>query len=124
MALVRIHSPDSGPELMVLVAMLEAHDVPCYVHNSGFGSLWPGAQVNAYNTQSIMVPEEKVAEAISLLADYRSQPGEIDEETKPAGKLAAEPLHTLRAMVEVLMFGWFVPGGLASKQRRNKLGDE
>jgi Putative prokaryotic signal transducing protein len=74
MALVRVHSPDTEPELMTVVAMLEAHDIRCFVHSAGFGSLYPGPQINGYNSRSIWVLEEKVPAALELIRDFQSQP--------------------------------------------------
>ena len=37
-----------------MVSMLVAHDIPYYVHNQGFGGLYPGMQVPLYNVQRVM----------------------------------------------------------------------
>jgi hypothetical protein len=54
-----IFRPNTEPELMAVVAMLEAHEIPCFVHNAGFGGLYPGPQIDLYNTRAITIPEEK-----------------------------------------------------------------
>ena len=64
MALVRVLSPQSEPEIAVVKSLLEAHDIPVFVHGRHLGSLLPGLQIGNYNTQSIMVPEECVADAL------------------------------------------------------------
>jgi hypothetical protein len=102
MSLVQVHSPDTEPELMVIVAMFEAHDIPCFVHNAGLSALLPGPRINAYNTRSIMVPEEKVADAMELLRDFQSNSDPAPPHHSPPGKL--------RVLVEAILFGWFVPG--------------
>jgi hypothetical protein len=61
--------------------MLEAHQIPCFVDNAGFGGLYPGPRIHAYNTRSIMVPEERLSAALELIRDFQSQPGE--EQTDP-----------------------------------------
>ena len=71
MALVRVLSPESEPELAVARSLLEAHDIPVFVHGRHVGSLLPGLQIDNYNTQSIMVPEECVTDALELLAAFR-----------------------------------------------------
>jgi len=103
-ALVRVLSPESQSEIVAVVAMLEAHDIPCLVHNAGFGGLFPGPQINAYNTRSIMVPEERAAEALELLKEYQSQPPD------PADGLKPKASGKLRNILEFFLFGWFVPG--------------
>ena len=105
MALVRLVSPESDPEIIAIVAMLDARGIPAYVRGGGFGGLYPGVQINAFNTRDIMVPEEKAAEALALLKDFQGQKPDTDAEpavrsTKPGW---------LRNILELLLFGWFVP---------------
>jgi hypothetical protein len=84
--------------------MLDAHDIPSFVRGGGFGGLFPGVQINAYNTRDIMVPEESVTEAVELLRDFQSQRLTADEHATP------RRLGRLRNLFELLLFGWFVPG--------------
>jgi hypothetical protein len=70
--LVKVHSPDTEPELVAVVAMLEAHEIPCFVQNAGFGSLYPGPPIGAFNGRAIMVLEEKAAEARELIDDFQA----------------------------------------------------
>jgi hypothetical protein len=103
MALVRVFSPQSESEVLVATALLEAHHIPTFVHNRGIGSMLPGIQINAYNTQSIMVAEEHAADAVELLAELK--------QSVPAGSAAPLPLRDkIRIVLEGLLFGWFVPG--------------
>ena len=71
MALVRVFTPQSASEQAVVVAMLEAHEIPTLVHNGHLASLLPGVVINAFNSSGIMVPEECVEAATDLIADYR-----------------------------------------------------
>ncbi len=109
MALVRVLSPQSEPELAVVRSLLEAHDIPVFVHGRHLGSLLPGLQIGNYNTQSVMVPEEHVSAALELLAEFRkNDQGAIDE-----------PLpwrDRLRVILEGVLFGWLVPGRRNSKK--------
>jgi hypothetical protein len=72
--LVKVYSPDTEPELIAVVAMLEAHAIPCFVQNAGFGSLYPGPPIGAFKGRAIMVPEEKAREALELIGDFKAQP--------------------------------------------------
>jgi hypothetical protein len=102
MALVRVFSPQSEPEVLIAASMLEAHGIPAFIHNRGIGSILPGVQINAYNTQSILVPEEHVPDAVELIAQLRVQP-----------RAAVSPLpfrDKVRVLLEGLLCGWFVPG--------------
>lgn len=103
MALVRVLSPQSEPELAVVKSLLEAHDIPVFVHGRHLGSLLPGLQIGNYNTQSIMVPEERVADALELLADYRSDDSSVSS-------LPLRWRDRMRILLEGALFGWLVPG--------------
>ena len=103
MTLVRVLSPQSEPEIAVVTSLLEAHGIPVFVHGRHLGSLLPGLQIGNYNTQSIMVPEERVSDALELLADFRR-----DESSTIATPLPW--LHRIRVVLEGILFGWLVPG--------------
>ena len=73
MSLVTVLTPESEAELLSVVAMLEAHNVRCFVHSAGLGSLYPGPLPMQYaNARAIMVPEDQEAEARALIADFRN----------------------------------------------------
>ena len=112
MTLVRLVSPESDPEIVTIVAMLEAHGIPCYVRGGGFGGLFPGVQINAYNTRDIMIPEEKTAQALELLRDFQSQ------WFAPEGDVKPKRSGWLRNLLELLFFGWFMPGPRAHRDTR------
>lgn len=104
MSLVRVLIPDSEAELVSVVAMLDARNVPCFVHGAGLGSVLPGVQVPSLNARAIMVPEEQAAEALALIADLRGSSHDTDAEPPPPRP------SRLRPLLETLLFGWFVPG--------------
>jgi len=103
MTLVRVLSPQGESEIAVVRALLEAHEIPVFVHGRNLGSLLPGLQITGYNTQSIMVPEECAADAFELLAEFTQSPA--------APAAAPLPIRDrIRVVLEALIFGWFVPG--------------
>ena len=112
MSYVRVFNPNTESELAVVVAMLEAHEIPCFTHGRNIGSIYPGIQINAFNTQSVMVPEEHVQDALELIRQFR----EAAPERQDARTMSW--LDKLRIIVEVLLLGWFVPGNKASKGAR------
>jgi hypothetical protein len=71
MAFVQVFSPQSESEAIVVRSLLEAHDIPVFVHGRHFGSLLPGLQIGNASMQSIMVPEERARDALELLASFR-----------------------------------------------------
>jgi 8-oxo-dGTP diphosphatase len=106
MTLVRVFTPQSASEQAVVVAMLEAHAVPTLVHNGHLASLLPGVVINAYNSSSIMVPEECLETAADLIAGFRRA-------ATPARATRDESRLVLRNLFEFLLGGWFVPQRLA-----------
>ena len=116
MALVRVFSPQTESEVAVVTALLEAHEIPAFVHNRNFGSLLPGLQINAYNSQSVMVPEERAADAVELLAEFMAPPS-----GQPIG---ASVGNRVRVVLEALIFGWFVPGRDRDSAARDKDRDD
>ena len=103
MALVRVLSPQSEPELAVVRSLLEAHDIPVFVHGRHLGSLLPGLQIGNYNTQSVMVPEEYALQALELLSEFRRDDPDLRTEPLPWK-------DRLRVVLEGVLFGWLVPG--------------
>lgn len=102
MPLVRVFSPQSESEVLVAASLLEAHQIPAFIHNRGIGSILPGVQINAYNTQSILVPADQVSDALELLAEFRNP---------PRAAVAPLPLEDkVRVFLECVLFAWFVPG--------------
>jgi hypothetical protein len=108
MALVRVLSPQSESEIAVVTSLLEAHDIPVFVHGRHLGSLLPGLQIGSYNTQSIMVPEECVADAQELLAEFRRN----DSTTS----MPLRGRDRLRVVLEGILFGWLVPNRREDKK--------
>lgn len=117
MALVRVFSPQSESELAVVTSLLEAHEIPVFVHGRHLGSLLPGMQINAYNTQSVMVPEEAAADAVELLAEFRKDNASTLPEPLPW-------LHRLRVIFEGVVFGWLVSGQARSEPSESRDGEE
>jgi len=71
-SLVSVLTPDSDVELLTVCSMLEARGVPFFVSSAGLGSLFPGPmQTGSLSARAIMVPEERAAEALALIADFR-----------------------------------------------------
>jgi Putative prokaryotic signal transducing protein len=108
-ALVNIFRPSTEPELIAVVAMLEAHEIPCFVHNAGFGGLYPGPQIDLYNSRVVMIPEEKRSLALQLISEFQGPSTTVNTSHSSSSKL--------RAFVEICLFGWFIPGGRHPKPR-------
>jgi len=109
MGLVRIFDPRTASEAAVVVAMLRAHEIPAYLHNGFLAGVLPGVTIDAYNSQSVMVPEECAADALEMVANFRTAPS-------PAGGSSA-----VRNALEMLLFGWFVPSHHRPERSGKKL---
>lgn len=104
MSLVVVARPQTESELSVMLCMLHARDIPAFVQGRGFGSLYPGPQIDGYNARRIMVPAPLAETAREMLSV-------LDTAVRP--KTPHRPKRTLgimRIVLEFLMFGWFVPG--------------
>jgi len=111
MALVPVLTPQSESEIAVVTSLLEAHDIPVFIHGRHLGSLLPGLQIGNYNTQRIMVPEERVADAQELLSEFRKNDASATSAPLPW-------LDRLRVVLESMLFGWLVPGVRKDKKAR------
>ena len=78
MPLVEVFRSTSEPELMAVVAMLEARHIPSHVQNAGYGSLFPGLETISFFQRVIMVPEERASDALELIRDFQNRPIDPD----------------------------------------------
>jgi 8-oxo-dGTP diphosphatase len=106
MGLVRIFNPRTASEAAVVVAMLEAHEIPAFLHNGHLASVLPGLQIGAYNAHSVMVPEERAEDALELIVNFRIAPSPVADGS------------WLRNFLEGILAGWFVP----SQRRHTRSG--
>lgn len=102
MSLSVVAAPDAESDLVVILSLLEAHDIPTYVHNAGLSGLFPGLQINAFNSRRVMVPTEYAEAAMQALSLLPTEP------IQPA-PLAQRAPGILRVLVELIFTGWFVP---------------
>lgn len=112
MEFVPVAKPQTESELAVMVSLLEAHGIPHFVHNRGFGGLYPGMQIELYNVRRLMVAENYEREAFELLSVF-SQPS-----TEHIVEERLTIWDRLRVVVETLLFSWSFP------QKRRKLRRE
>lgn len=99
MTLVSVATPQTESELAVILCLLEAEDIPAFVHNGGFASLHPGPQIPLYNERRVMVPGACREDAAAALLVLKPP---LPDTTMGRGKV--------RIVIETILFGWFVPG--------------
>jgi hypothetical protein len=98
-----VAKPQSESELAVMVSLLEANGIQHFVHNRGFGGLYPGMQIELYNVRRLMVPAEQASGALELLSVFsqRTTTSEADQKLDWVDKL--------RVIFETIVFSWSVP---------------
>jgi hypothetical protein len=67
-------------ELAMARSLLAAHDIPYFVHNGGYASLYPGMQIGLLNVPTIMVPPSAAEFASELLRAYLP---EVEDHLQP-----------------------------------------
>ena len=85
-------------------SILAAHDIPYYVHNAGYASLFPGIQIDLLNVPTVMVPPSLVETSRQLLDAYIPEAAEY---LRPTAERSV--WHILRLIVETVCCAWCVP---------------
>lgn len=99
-----IHRPHTLMELAMVRSLLAAHDIPYYVHNAGYASLYPGMQIELLNVPTVMVPQQLVESAKELLEAYLP---DIQEHQHPSPDVSWRDFF--RMLAEGMICAWFVP---------------
>ena len=99
-----------------MVSLLEANEVPCFVHGGNFASVLPGLQIGSYNMPTIMVPDSSRKEALELLSVFSAPTDSSVTDTLP---VAFWP--KLRVIFEAILFGWPVTPPPAQKDHRDEV---
>jgi hypothetical protein len=94
--------PERPWELALVMSLFDAHGVPHFVHNFGFGGLYPGPQVDLYNLRKIYVPDEMAPFARQLLEDFFPGLG--------VTPCAMSMPDKVRVVLEFGLMAWFIPG--------------
>jgi hypothetical protein len=97
--MVPVYKPENPVELALAECELEACGIPYFVHNRGFGGLYPGVQIDLHNVRTIMVPEAAVEDAREVLARFIQPPAESPAEAP----LPVSGWHKLRMVTEALL---------------------
>jgi hypothetical protein len=107
--LIKLYSPDNEIELALIKSLLEGSNIPFYVQNDHFGSMYIGPQIRLFNRKMFMVAPAYEEAAKEVLADFlRHQQTRPEPPVGPEQK--ASLLDKIRMFLEVLLFFWVVPG--------------
>lgn len=114
--MVPVFQPQNETELVLAAGALVAHQIPYFIHNGGFGGLYPGMQIGLYNVRTLMVAADAYDQARDILNQYL-----VVDANAPAEEISASPLaptrrEKVRMVVELLVAGWCVPSGTKRNQ--------
>ncbi len=112
---VHLYSPESDAELALLKSILDSESIGYFVKNDNFGSLEIGPRIGLYNSKTIEVRDDQYERANELLSDYFDK-----TKIKTAEQVDEYSLFDkIRMVIEVLVFGWLMPGRRKSKKLDN-----
>lgn len=110
--MINLYKPETEEELLIIKSILESENIPNFIHNERFGSLWVGPKIDLYNAKTIMVPEEQYDRSRELIEDFLNSIKDKTEVPRPRYSL----LDKIRMIFEALIFMWFIPGKKEKKE--------
>jgi hypothetical protein len=82
----KLYVPSNESELVFIKSVLDADEVPFYVQNDNFGSLYSGAYMSYFNAKTVMVPEEYYEDAKQIIQSVIKDAEFVDsKEKEPPG---------------------------------------
>ena len=75
MSLVRLIEPQDEGELALIKSLLDGNDIPFFVRNEHFGSLYPGLPL-PFNSRVVMVDDSDLVRATILVKGLKPGAGE------------------------------------------------
>ena len=108
---VHLYSPQNEVELALLKSILDAEEINYFVRNDNFGSLEVGPRIGLFNAKMIEVQDDQYEGAKELLSDYFDKTKGKTQEPDKKHSLSDK----IRMVIEVLLFGWIMPGRKKTK---------
>ena len=102
----KLYIPSDESELVFIKSVLEADEIPFYVQNENFGSLYGGAYVNFFNAKTILVPEEYYDEAKQIISSVIEDAKFEDEISKQPPALSV----LISNLICFITLGLYCPG--------------
>lgn len=115
--LVELFSPETEAQLLLLRSVLDDAGIYYFVKNDVFGSLALGPQIDHYNRKTVYVHPVEADDARALLGEFLDKTA-LDD---PAPAEDLRLTDVLRMVLEVLVFGWFMPGRRRRPRKRPDL---
>jgi hypothetical protein len=98
-----------------MVSLLQANEIPYFVHGANLAAMLPGLHIGSYNTPTIMVPEQAAQQAAELLSVFSVQIEPMASAPQPVGFWPK-----VRVVLEAVLFGWPVSQPPASKDQNDE----
>ena len=115
----KLYIPSDESELVFIKSVLEADEVPFYVQNDNFGSLYSGAYINYFNAKTVMVPEEYYEDAKEIIQSVIEDAEFVDiKDEEPPG--VSDLFDNL---ISILTLGLYSPGGRKSKSSKSNVDE-
>ena len=111
--MIELYSPRNEVELALIRSILDPEKINYFVRNDNFGSMEVGPRIELFNKKMILIQDEQYERAKELLADYLSR----TEDKTEVSEVRYSLLDKIRMAIEVLLFGWLMPG------RKKQKGD-
>ena len=111
--MIELYSPRNEVELALIRSILDPERINYFVRNDNFGSMEVGPRIELFNKKMILIQDEQYERAKELLADYLSR----TEDKTEVSEVRYSLLDKIRMAIEVLLFGWLMPG------RKKQKGD-
>jgi hypothetical protein len=104
--MIKLYSPDSESELVVIKSLFNAEGINYFVLNDHFGTLKVGPKIDLLNAKIVYVSENDSELAKEILTDFLSNIRNGDETFQSKHSIPDK----IRMVLEFLIFGWFMPG--------------
>src|SRR5262249_29619325 len=104
MSLVSVCSPQTQAELDSIVALLEGRDVPCFIRDNACGSPVHAAQRPRRTSRTIMVPADRLTQAVELIGQLRGLNAARE------GDCPDRSPRNLRGLLGLILGACLVPG--------------
>ena len=115
----KLYIPSNESELVFIKSVLEADEVPFYVQNDNFGSLYPGAYMSYFNAKTVMVPEEYYEDAKQIIQSVIKDAEFVD--IKDEELFGTSDLFD--NLISILTLGLYSPGGRKSKSSKSNVDE-
>ena len=107
----KLYIPTNESELVFIKSVLEADEVPFYVQNENFGSLYSGAYMSFFNAKTIMVPEDYYEDAKEIIASVIKDAEFVENKEEEALSF----LDIIERLISFFTLGLYTPSNEKSK---------